>query len=307
MYLLSTYCDPSSGFITGVVAPIVFTSFALMVFMLALFYMAANFFRKSEYESYVSIEMHQLLVSLLIFITIFGATCFASGLSDRFAGDDSFGIAREYLNTISNKVALPEIIRLEKQKIGAQIMGSLSMRWGLAIWGTTMPTFPAFVLVERVIEFLLMLMTPFVASLMVQQVGLEIIRATAIPFVLPAGVVLRIFPPTRDAGAFLIVASIAFGIIFPFTYVMHSAIVYRMLQFDAGSTESAQSLLGTTYPNLIYSVNEGGMWDADGGLLSPMRTLSYLLLQAVFLPALSMSLTIAFIKGTLKFMSQKFD
>lgn len=308
MYLLQV-CLQNPEMFSEVIVPTVATAVGLMVFMLALFYMAAAFFRKPEYESFVSLEMHQVLVSVLLFLFVFGAAGFACEASMSLAGGDMWSVGRDYLNTISNQVALPALVQLEISKMVAQYWGSLSFRWGLAVWGTLVPGFPAFILVERVIDFLLMLLTPFVASLMAQEIGLEVLRATAIPLLLPAGVVLRIFPPTRDAGSFLIASSLAFGIVFPYTYVMHSRIMNELLSIEQGNQETLDKVVGEEYglENLSYSINEGNLWSLDGMLLKPLRALSYLVMQAVFLPALSMALTIAFIKGTAKFMSQKLE
>jgi hypothetical protein len=312
LYLLAAYCLQDS-LLTEVLMPIALTSISLMIFMLALFYMAANFFKKSEYESYVSIEVYQLLVSLLLFLFVFTTACFSSMLGDGYAGGDQFDVARAYLYRVSNQIALPALVDLEKAKMVAQYWGSLSFRWGLAVWGASVPGFPSFIVLERVIDFLLMLMTPFVASLMVQQILLEVIRAIAIPFVLPAGVVLRIFPPTRDAGSFLISAAIGFGIVFPYTYVMHKNIVQdRLLVMEDGEKSmdeilSSPGATGNAHTKLLASLNYGHFWSANDMVIKPMRLLSYVILQAVFLPALSMTLTIAFIKGTVKFMGQKLE
>ena len=328
MYLLAAYCLQDS-LLTEVLMPIVFTSVSLMAFMLALIYMAANFFKRSEaesfvgvmgmvgspnrYESIVSIELHQLLVSVLLFLTVFSAACFSSFLADGYAGGDQFDVARAYLYKVSNQVALPALVQLEKAKMVAQYWGSLSFRWGLAVWGASVPGFPSFIVIERVIDFLLILMSPFVASLMVQQIMLEVMKAIAIPFVLPAGVVLRIFPPTRDAGSFLISAAIGFGIVFPFTYVMHKNIVQDRLLPMEDNERSLDDVLsspdgaGNSHTNLLASLNFGHFWSANDMVIKPMRALSYVILQAVFLPALSMTLTIAFIKGTVKFMGQKLE
>jgi hypothetical protein len=283
------------------------TSLALMVLLLALFWMAAQFFRRPEYESFVSIEVYQVLISAVLLVVVLGFACTGAQLADSFAGGDTFEVARGYLNYLSNDVALKTVLVLEGAKVEAQYWGSLSFRWGLSVWGITTPGFPSLVLLERVIEFMLLLITPFMASLIVQMVGLEVIRGLMLPFVLPAGLVLRVFPPTRDAGAFLMASAIGFAVIFPYTYVMHSQIVYAMIQQDfAGSTESMESLLsGGGYLNMLIFGTEFGLFDSAKIIFGPIRAMSYLLLQALFLPSLSMILTVAFIKNLAKFFSQK--
>lgn len=337
MYLLAGICtDP--GYLTGTVATMVATALELMVLLLALFYMAAQLFKKPEWEGFVSIEMHQLLVSVLIFLFVFGAAWFACDIANAFAisatnsyalvpatpGGDQFTIAQGYLNYVTNGVALPMLVNLEQMRIVMQWFSSVSFRWGLTVWGAVVPGFPSFVLLERVIDFLLMLLTPFVSSLTVQEIGLQIISGTMLPYVLPAGVVLRIFPPTRDAGSFLIVSAIAFQIVFPFTYVMDNEVVGQMMQYDAAVQASGQGVYqqqAAAYPTLMSAdddTSSGPSFTLAGTFTSVMSlptqlleltvgSLTYIILQAVFLPALSITITIAFIRGTLKFVSQKLD
>ena len=301
----ASYCLENSDMV-NTVASMAGVSLALMALMLALFWMISQFLRKAEYESYVSIESYQLIVSVLMLITVFGAATFSCQMSEWFAGGDPFEIGTDYLNTLSNYVMIKAVVALESTKAFAQFWGSMSFRWGLSVWGVGVPGFPSFILIERVVDFILMLITPFTASLMVQQIILETIRGLAIPFVLPAGAVLRIFPPTRDAGSFLMASAICFQIVYPFTYVIHKEIVEKQIA-EAGleKTFSAQ-LKDLGHERLsVFSITEQGLFDVDAMLFSPFTAISFLLLQALFLPALSMIITIAFIKGLTKFFSQK--
>ncbi|MCX8195055.1 MAG: hypothetical protein N3G22_03045 [Candidatus Micrarchaeota archaeon] len=299
-YLLAAYCSDA---LASSIGDIVVLSFALMIAIIALSYMAAYLFRKPEYEGFAQIEMYQLVVSAMIFALVYGAVCFAADLADLFAGKDVFEIGRSYLVYIQD-MAVPHVINLELAKLNAQALGSWSMRWGASVWGVIVPAFPSFVLVERVLDFLLLLISPFTASLIVQMIILEVIRGTVLTYVLPAGVVLRIFPPTRDAGAFLISSAIGFGIIYPYTYAMHKYIVEDMINHEASPTLKSR-LENAGFQNIFRYISFKGMLDWEEILIRPLKYLSYLLLQALFLPALSITLTIAFIKGTAKFISQK--
>ncbi|HIG98659.1 TPA: hypothetical protein HA231_04520 [Candidatus Woesearchaeota archaeon] len=294
------------------IAPFVTVSLALMIFLIALSWMAAALFRKTEYESFASVELSQLVVSVLLFVTVIGATCFATNMADLFARDpahpggrDVFEVGREYLNYISNEIALPAVINLEILKLWSQFMGSWTMRWGPSVWGIILPGFPSFIVIERVVDFLLLLISPFTASLFVQMAILEVIRGVVLPFVLPAGLVLRIFPPTRDAGAFMIASAIGFGIVYPYTYVMHNAVVIKMLNSGASEPRLTKTLEDSGFGEVAGNISLSGLFSADQMLLKPLHFLSYLLLQALFLPALSITITIAFIKGFSKFINQK--
>ncbi|MFA5930290.1 MAG: hypothetical protein WC861_05390 [Candidatus Micrarchaeia archaeon] len=312
MYLLSAMCTPDS--VVGLMGAMVGAGVATMISLLALFYMAAQFFRKPEYEAFVSIETYQLAVSLILFAAIFSASCFSEQVSSAYASqvsgtsNDAFDVASSYLNYVTNEVALQAIKKLQGLLLFSQWVGSITLRYGASVWGVAMPAFPSFILIERVVEFLLMLVSPFTASLIVQQVGLQVIKATMLPYVLPMGVVLRIFPPTRDAGSFLIATALAFQVVFPFSYVMHAQIVKGVLIPHAYATEKNVSDFMKNdmgLPKLTAFVSEDGLFDVTSMIFSPIRSLSFLLLQAVFLPALSMILTVAFIKSFNKFISQK--
>ena len=292
--------------ITRLVLPIISTSIALMVFLLALFWMAAQFFKRQEYESFVSIEVYQLFVSLIMLGTVFGASCFTAEMANGFSGrGDQFEVGREYLDYLTNRVIMPNVIELEYLKLQSQYFGDIKMRWGPDVWGVAAPAFPGAILIERVTDFLLLFLSPFLSSLMVQMVVLEFVRGVALPFVLPAGVVLRVFPPTRDAGAFLIATSMGFGIVFPFSYVMHDNIVRTMISLPDSSLDYQQALQRAGAGNVEKFMTDNGVLDLKYRFWRPFEYMSYLLLQALFLPALSITLTVAFIKGTTKFISQK--
>jgi len=299
----------------GLIGSMVGTGIATMVLLLALFYMAAQFFRKPEYEAFVSIETYQLIVSLVIFGAVFSTSCFASEMAKAFVpgGADPFDVASSYLQYIWQDIALSSVEKLQALAIFSQWASSVTMRFGASVWGVVIPVFPSFIVIERTIEFLLMLISPFTASLMVQQVGLQVIRGTMLPFILPMGVVLRIFPPTRDAGSFMISTAIAFQVIFPYTYVMHKMIVQDVLIPSAHANikdaEQAIAHVAGTDPAsqkaFMDYISESGMFSLQKELFMPIFDLSFLLLQAIFLPALSITLTVAFIKGFNKFITQK--
>ena len=306
MYLLDV-CGTDS--LVGLLSSMVGTAALTVVFLLALFYMAAQFFRKPEYEAFVSIEIYQLMVSLVLFGTIFLSSCFADGMVKSFigTGQDAFQVSQGYLQYMSNDIALGAVKKLQTLAILSQWAGSVTMRFGASVWGVVIPAFPSFTVIERTVEFLLMLVSPFTASLMVQQIGLQVIQGIMFPFVLPMGVVLRMFAPTRDAGAFFISTALAFQLVFPFTYYMHKTIVQDILipKTLLANNPSFQSFM-SGYPALYSYIGESGLFDPQSMLFHPLYMLSFLLLQAIFLPSLSMVLTVAFIKAFNKFITQKF-
>ncbi len=302
------YCQQPEA-VMATITSIIGVSFMTMVLLLSLFWMAAQFFKRPEYESFVSIETHQLIVSAVLFITVFGAVLFSCEMSVKFAGGDPFEIATGYLSRISNNYALKAVLSLEATKAFTQYWGSMSFRWGLTVWGIATPAFPSFLMIERVVDFLLMLITPFTASLMTQQLILEMIKGIAVPFILPAGLVLRMYPPTRSAGSFLMATAIGFQIVYPYTYVMHKMVVEKImtdaeLDKTMGGLFDDKQLEGGLWPWAVFSE---GFFDIKAMLFRPIDMTGFLLLQALFLPALSITITVSFIKGMAKFLSQKLE
>src|SRR3989344_6520020 len=101
------------AFVSDVVMPVVGTSIALMALLLSLFWMAAQFLRKPEYESFVSIEIYQLLISAVLLAVVLGFACTGSQLADSFAGGGTLEVGRSYLNYLSNDLALKTVLTLE--------------------------------------------------------------------------------------------------------------------------------------------------------------------------------------------------
>jgi len=304
-YLLAICTSDST---VSLLAPMVGTAAATMVALLALFYMASQFFKKPEYEAFVTIETYQLGISIFLFSAIFLSSYFACQLVTGLVGggQDAFAVAGAYLQYMSHDISLAAMEKLQALAILAQWASSVTMRFGASVWGVSMPAFPSLVVVERTVEFLLMLISPFTASLMVQQIGLQVIAGTMLPFVLPMGAVLRIFPPTRDAGAFLMSTALGFSLIFPFTYVMHNAIVRGILIPQAyNSTDEYDAALKSYGAGQVAPyISEYGLFNPWNMFWQPMTGISFLLLQSIFLPALSILLTVAFIKGFNKFIGK---
>ena len=178
-----------------------------------------------------------------------------------------------------------------------------------------------------------MFITPFAASLLVQYLGLQIIHATALTVVLPAGILMRIFPPTRDAGSFLIASALAFYFVFPFCYLINAHVMYYLYEEEFGhemcsgfesqasdylfDSKDFYSSLGA---QMLPSVSNDFVNLETTPVGSPKNTplgfvgvggftnhLSYVIVQAVFLPAVNMIMVVTFVKAGMKFFSQKLD
>ncbi len=134
---------------------------------------------------------------------------------------------------------------------------------------------------------------PSLMSIKAQKLILLFIERDLIKLMLPAAILLRFIPPLRQAGNFMLAIALALYVILPFFYL------FGLTTYDLVFTES------TCNGSLKYALYEGVLdeWStkntcnySNAGLLSLMR----LIPQAVFLPNLSLTMTLLFIMGVNK-------
>jgi hypothetical protein len=167
-------------------------------------------------------------------------------------------------------------------------------------------------------------------SISVQVMILNFIEVITVPILFPAGLFLRFFPPTRDAGSFLIAMAFSFQIVFPATFLIHEMVLEDL---NVEKYNSPTALIASICGPFKYGV--AGFLFGSGnplfsGPLAPlgrflgaiasetllnlismaefipiMRTVSLLSLLSLFMPGLSTVITIAFINGLSKFLVAK--
>jgi hypothetical protein len=304
-------------------------------------YAVSKFLKVPEWEAYLNIEMSNLMTSFLVVI-------FALGL---FAAGDVFvsTFTAQYVTTPGQLVTPPQaaikfmqgtvadgvlkgLYDVYEVQACTSVLNTFSRRIGEAVLTQTYKVFPGidtFVSITNVLGFGLV---SIYASVSAQISLLYLFDSTMLHFFLPAGLVLRFFPPTRDAGAFLI--SVAFGaqFIFPMTYLINKSI---LSDIGIGPYESPRLLIASvcgpfkygfwgyflSANNPIFANIPGGTPVANylGAIMSEstlnaismaefvpiMSNIAYLSLPALFMPALSMVVTIAFINSTSKFLTSK--
>ena len=149
-----------------------------------------------------------------------------------------------------------------------------------------------------------------------------------INFILPAGLVLRFFPPTKEAGAFLIALAFGFQIVFPTTYVINSwalqdigvkgynsdifpisalcGMSYAYFTVPPVLIEGLFPMFGALSTTLKTIFSEGVVHGLSMSIFIPiLRNLSAVSLLALFAPSLSMIITIASINAMTKFIIMK--
>ncbi|MDE1798223.1 MAG: hypothetical protein KGH63_02350 [Candidatus Micrarchaeota archaeon] len=287
---------------------------AALSFAVAVLYMVANLLRQPEWEALLKTELYQIGVSVLWGVFILGAAVVADGFASRIAGGHNlFDPAQAYLSRVIC-LSSATTIKLEGLKVGAQYLAAMKSVFYAGAWGQVVPTFPGFEVIERAFDLIQTLIMPFASSLFVQSLGLQIIQGTALLFLLPVGVLLRIAPVTREAGSFLIAAAFGLYFILPLTYIIDAQVMDQLYYGQFG-----HAMCSGSGGAGAYYVGSGQMYDSMAAQLLPnlkediignngfTTQLSYVALQAVFLPALGMVLVVSFIRSATKFFSQKLE
>ena len=298
----------------------------IMIALSTIAYMLSRLLNYKEFEIFAKMELYQVLVSVTILLFIIFGVQGLFEITAQILGEDPFTIALNYLeNLITETFGTIKTIFFGRFSVG--FLSAINIKVGLddiPLFTTVgIPiradvSFPPLDLstLTKALDKVFAIMSPFFASSAVQQFALSIIKAIMIPFVLPIGIFLRIFPTTRTSGSFLIAVAIGFYIVFPFSYVVHAATVESITTvIREESLDTLETVLYDVPNSPTYSNVFKGAWGKIFGVLGPkiyelfegFTLISVVLMQGIFLPTISMALTIAFIKSFQKFLIQRFD
>ncbi len=303
-------------------------------------YLISKVFKVPEWEAYINVELSNLIGSFFIVLFVLGLFAAGSAIALVMTGGSFTSppqAAISYMRGVVVDSALRATIDVYKIQACTSILSTFSKRIGEFVLTQTYKVFPGidtFVSITNVLAASLLVLYNTASA---QVSLLYLVDALMVPFFLPAGLILRFFPPTRDAGAFLI--SLAFGmqIIFPTTLMLNKQIYSDIHPNSSDSpyvspTLLIQSLCGpfkygvagylfNPAANPIFGVMPGGA--VIGNTLSKfvgeallngismsefipiMEHISSISLLALFMPALSMMITISFINTMTKFIVSK--
>ncbi|MBI2079852.1 hypothetical protein HYT84_03735 [Candidatus Micrarchaeota archaeon] len=194
--------------------------------------LASRAINKPEWEASANVELWELIYSILILIGAFAFfqgsiafACYLTGISQ-----PPTQAASAFLQKVLFKGILEAINDIFTIQVFYSIYNTFNFRPHEATWTWTYKIAPgadAVVGVTNVLGFALVAVFGSVAS---QIAILSIIDATMYTLILPAGLIMRFFPPTREAGVFLIVLAFGFQIVFPTVYVMNAQILDELWQ-----------------------------------------------------------------------------
>ncbi|MBI5227097.1 hypothetical protein HY988_00780 [Candidatus Micrarchaeota archaeon] len=315
----------------------VFFFVSLIIFLT---YIVSKVFRVPEWEGYLNVELSNLFRSFLLVLFVAGLFVVGSQIVSAWANDayhtNSPSLAA--INFLQEKALDPVlngIYDVYSIQSCTSMLSVYARRIGESVLTRTYKVFPGidtFVSISNVLSYGLVAVY---GSLSAQISLLYFIDSTMGNFFLPAGLILHFFPPTRDAGAFLMAFALGFQIVFPMGYLID-----KKAYEDLGPS-------GYQSPNtLIYSICGPVKYGAFGYFFNPatapgkifeylpkgtavqkslgnffsegvlgllpmpeftiiMRHFAVLTLLSLFMPALSIMVTIAFINAMTKFILMK--
>jgi hypothetical protein len=243
-----------------------------VVFILALLYMLSRLLNKREWEALAKTEMWQT-ANALIWVVVIGA--FATLLctfSCQASGDESpFTTAAAYLGSVQNNFETAVSTLLDTAKAM-----HIKSAYALSMFGTMVSPYEGCSVLANDYEQMSAIMAPFIGSVIIQRFALMTISGIAFTLLLPIGVILRLLPFAREAGASVIALAVGLYIVLPLTYV-----------FAERATSS-----------ISIAVEAPSSWECidQGAVKTTFSTIGNAFPQAVFFPALSMIITMAAIR-----------
>ncbi|MBN1169811.1 hypothetical protein JXA56_02210 [Candidatus Micrarchaeota archaeon] len=334
--LLTNFRGLLAGTPVGQYADVIIIVAFFVSFFILITYLLSKVFKIPEWEAYLSVEMSNLISSFFIVVFVVGLFAAGTAVSLMFGADPSPPKAAiAYLRNDVIESVLQGLIDVYKIQACTSILNTISRRIGEFVLTSTYKVFPGIDTFVNITSMLAMGLVSVYASLSVQVALLYLVDQTMVNFILPAGLILRFFPPTRDAGAFLISLAFGFQIIFPTTYLLNGMIFNEIgatVYESSAATFVIQDVCGpfkyglygvviNPSVNPVFSFFPGGQ--AAGTILAQifsegllnlmtmgqftvfMEQISKLSLLSLFLPALSMLVTIAFINAMTKFIVGK--
>jgi len=294
-------CCISNEWWTGGWIYLAFMGMGTILLLLAIVYMVAKILVKREWEVWVKDEFYQTIISVAIMILLVLVLSVICNVFITLAGNDPFLIAHTYLNGLVWDKTLNLATTAFQYSIICQMVAGYKMMVGPGGLGTGFMPNAGLRAVAVCFDYIYAFFAGISASLMVQDIGLSIIQAFAFRIMLPLGILFRIFPFLRKAGAMLIALALGLYIVYPLCFVMNKMIVDTVIpQISLPPVEFfVQSfLIGVVSPLIPLALV---------GLYSLMKEAAFLIPQAVFLPTLNLVITLTFIKNAARILSQNFE
>jgi len=321
---------------------VIVTTVLLIGLIVLITYLGARVLRIPEWEAYLAVELSDLVTAFLIVLFVVGFFSFSTDFANAFIKSSGIGMiedarsppeaAAKILTNITKDV---ESARTDMYTIQmcTSVLSTFYKRTGEAALSTVYKIFPGLDMLATISAYIASGLIMLEVSLKAQLWLLQLIDALTPVLLLPAGIVLRFFPPTKDAGSFLLAVAISLQIIFPLTYVINAkvfsdiGIEYKrptgliglICGVDFFVAPLASTLITKT-AGLLFGSSVSSTLSAfltplfSESVLGGIKILEYLAiidyiakisLFALFAPSRSMVIAVAFINAMTKFIVKR--
>jgi len=263
--------------------------------------MLSKIFVKREWEVWVKDEFYQTIISVAIMILLVLVLSVICNVFITLAGDDPFNIAHTYLNGLVWDKTLNLATTAFQYSILCQLIAGYKFSIGGGGFGISYTPNAGLRAVAVCFDYIYAFFAGISASLMVQDIGLSIIQAFAFRIMLPLGILFRVFPFLRKAGAMLIALALGLYVVYPLCFVMNKMIVDTVIpQINLPTFQFYIENFLTAFASPLIPL-------ALLPLYTLMNEAAFLIPQAVFLPTLNLVITLTFVKNAARVLSQNFE
>ncbi|MDO8339343.1 MAG: hypothetical protein Q7T16_01670 [Candidatus Burarchaeum sp.] len=252
--------------------------------IVALAYMGSQVFQKFEWEIWAKNTGVRVLVALALVFGVNMVILAGCAASDALVGKDMFDASNSYLGNLVYSRGFPLIYTLTEASLQNQLE-AIDFKFTSSPFsgGSGIAAHAGEKTKANAQDAVVNMLMPLMASLYAQQLLLQAIQTVIVPVFLPFAFVLRVFSQTRTVGDYLIAICLGLAVVLPLTYVMNLVIV--------GGMDMANILT----PSMA----------ADPDL--KLASVTSLIPQAIFLPNLTIVVTVSFIMSFSKLLSRGFE
>ncbi|NYZ78995.1 hypothetical protein H0N99_02505 [Candidatus Micrarchaeota archaeon] len=286
---------------------LVFIGLSLIFLSFSLIYMLSKIFSKPEWAVWIKDEFYQAIISVAIVVLLVVVISAVCSIFTNVAGADPFVIAHTYLNGLVWDKTINLATRAFQDSLICQLAAAYKTHVGSKSLGTTYQQSIGLRTVATNFDFLYTLFVGLSASLMVQDIGLSIIQAFAFRIMLPLGILFRVFPFLRRAGATFIALALGLYIVYPLCFVMNQMVVNAVMKDPVMSASFISSSAGLpVVEGFALAIISPFLPWALIDIVLLLQEVAKLLPQAIFLPTLNLVITLTFVKNASRVLSQNF-
>ncbi|MCC7569770.1 hypothetical protein KO465_00305 [Candidatus Micrarchaeota archaeon] len=295
-------------FVYNISAVLVYAIGAVLASVIAaVFYLAGHIFNNPQYQAQGKYNVYQVIINTIYFVmALVIINIFLFGvLPSMIGGNDPYVYIYSFFTELFFKRIPQALGKVVGSLAAVQLLnGLVSLNVGQGFIRTTIVDFS---LINRLITFLVMVISPLLGSIYVQFLVVALINSYAIQVILPVGFVLRMFDLTKKAGNFILAVGISGCTIFILMYVLNAYIVNTMLyseEFEQTTIASMESALNFVkwYEWLVpFLALVGVMFEKLFILI--MRfifSIVIVLFQGIFMPSFAIVVTTTSINSFMK-------